>query len=62
MTVEPELKEHLLCKANEVFVVSVDVGELDVYQQQNLQRKMFNSRVSVQLAYLVHNTQYAISD
>lgn len=30
-------KEHLLSKANEVFVVSVDVGELDVYQQQNLQ-------------------------
>lgn len=41
------LKEHLLCKANEVFVVSVDVGELDVYQQQNLQHKTFKSRVSV---------------
>lgn len=30
--------EHLLSKADEVFVVGVDVGELDVYQQQNLQR------------------------
>lgn len=29
-------KEHLLSEADEVFVVGVDVGELDVYQQQNL--------------------------
>lgn len=36
-------KEHLLSKANEVFVVSVDVGELDVYQQQNLQRTEISS-------------------
>lgn len=28
--------ESLLSKANEVFVVGVDVRELDVYQQQNL--------------------------
>lgn len=30
--------ESLLSKANEVFVVSVDVRELDVYQQQDLQQ------------------------
>lgn len=36
-------KEHLLSKANEVFVVSVDVGELDVYQQQNLQHTEISS-------------------
>lgn len=31
-----KLIERLLSKANEVFMVSVDVRELDVYQQQNL--------------------------
>lgn len=36
-------KEHLLSKANEVFVVGVDVGELDVYQQQNLQHEQTSS-------------------
>lgn len=36
-------KEHLLSKANEVFVVGVDVGELDIYQQQNLQHTQMSS-------------------
>lgn len=35
--------EHLLSEANEVFVVGVDVGELDVYQQQNLQHTQISS-------------------
>lgn len=32
---------HVLCKANEIFMVGVDVGDLDVDQQQHLlsQRK-----------------------
>lgn len=30
--------ECLLCEANEVFVVGVDVRKLDVNQQQNLQQ------------------------
>ena len=27
---------HVLCKANEIFMVRVDVGDLDVDQQQHL--------------------------
>ena len=27
---------HVLCKANEIFMVGVDVGDLDVDQQQHL--------------------------
>lgn len=32
--------DSLLSKSNEVFVVSVDVRELDVNQQQNLEMKI----------------------
>ena len=30
---------HVLCNANDIFMVGVDVGDLDVDQQQHLQVK-----------------------